>query len=180
MQSSAGTNGHCRFRFGLSRTQFGSYSRVSRILSGLRRHPEYEKSVLGSIECLSAIRLRALTWARLELWRAVRDAHRALPPSHPSIRSIESRDELIFARNHDRGLALLKLDRLCPVANRQPDCSERVLAPPRTYPLLQLNEFFTPRVVARPPRDRRRRKFASWASRFCCSRRWLRRRPDPA
>ena len=62
--------------------------------------------------------------------------------------------ELIFAGNHDRGLALLELDRLRPVANRQSDCPEHVLAPPRAYPLLQLNEFFTPRFVAKPPRDR--------------------------
>ena len=67
---------------------------------------------------------------------------------------IQRRDELIFAWHHDRRLALLKLDRLRPVANRQPDCSKRVLSPPRTHPLLQLNELLAPRFVAKPPRDR--------------------------
>ena len=77
-----------------------------------------------------------------------------LSRSHSADDSIQRRDELIFARNHDRGLALLELNRLRPVADRQPDCSKRVLAPPRAYPLLQLNEFLAPRFVAKPPRDR--------------------------
>ena len=64
--------------------------------------------------------------------------------------SVECRDELIPVRNDDRCLALLELQRFCPVANGQTDCSKCVLPPPRTHPLLQLDEFFVSRFVANP------------------------------
>ena len=54
---------------------------------------------------------------------------------------IERRDELFFARNDDCRLALLELDRLCPVAHRKPDWSKHVLTPPRTHPLSQLDKL---------------------------------------
>ena len=72
---------------------------------------------------------------------------------HTLDHGIERRDELVLARHYYRSLALLELDRLRPIANNQPDCSESILAPPRTYPLLQLNELLAARVVANPLRD---------------------------
>ena len=97
---------------------------------------------------------RRLTLGHVTRFRILSEMLVQLTSLHRCDDRIERRDELIFARNHDRGLALLELDRLRPVANRQPDCSKRVLAPPRTHPLLQLNELLAPRVVAKPPRDR--------------------------
>jgi hypothetical protein len=70
-----------------------------------------------------------------------------LPHRHPPAPAI-------YAPVYDRGLALLELDRLRAVAHRQPNCPEHVLAPPRTYPLLQSNKFLASCFAAKPPRDR--------------------------
>ena len=48
---------------------------------------------------------------------------------HSSDDGVDSSDELILARHNDSGLALLELDRLRPIADRQPDCPEHVLPP---------------------------------------------------
>ena len=92
---------------------------------------------------------------------------------HTFNQSIERRDELIFARHDDcRFAALLELDRLCPVANSQSNSPKCVLAPPRRYPLLLLNEFLAPASL-RTHFETVTTKLPSWASRFCCSRRWI-------
>ena len=67
---------------------------------------------------------------------------------------VERCNELVLARNHDRCLALLELNRLRAVADAQPDSSKNILFPPRTHPLLQLNELFAPCFVVNPLRHR--------------------------
>ena len=91
---------------------------------------------------------RRLTLGHVTRFRILSEVLIKLARLHRCDHGIKSRDELIFARNHDGSLSLLELDRLRPIADRQRDCSKRVLAPPRTHPLSQLNEFLAPRFVS--------------------------------
>ena len=43
-----------------------------------------------------------------------------LAPPHSCDNGVDGSDQLVFTRHHDRGLALLELDRLRPIADRQP------------------------------------------------------------
>ena len=110
-----------------------------------------------------------------------------LSRSHSADDSIQRRDELIFARNHDGSLAFLELNRLCPVAHRQSDCPEHVLGArrqPGSFPLSALRmacrtsslrlrspQFYSqPQSVAELPDQcfpPRRLETASWVKRRC-------------
>ena len=69
---------------------------------------------------------------------------------HSSDEGIKGRDELILARHNDRGLALLELYRLRPIADRQPDCPKHVFTPPGSNTFLDLYEVLAAPLVGDP------------------------------